>query len=360
MRSLFKKLISMLLIVACVFINTSAFAESNLTIHFLDVGQGAAAIIQCDGEVMMFDGGSAGNSSFIYSYLQNTLGLEHIDVMVASHPHEDHIGGLSGALNACSVGTIYSPVTEYDSKQFSSLLKYAGKQGLSLTVPSVGDTFTIGSATATFLSPAKAYDNTNDLSLVVRIVYGDTSFLFTGDAEWDAEHDMVDAGIELSSTLLSVGHHGSNTSSSYVFLREVMPEYAVISVGKDNSYGHPSEDTLSRLRDVGALVYRTDLQGTITCNSDGHTLSFETEKNVTADGLDRSMLIASAGPMSTFNHGKQEYVLNTRSKKIHLPDCASVEKMKDKNKAYSNETIEELESQGYSPCGNCHPDTASR
>ena len=123
MRNLFRKLISVLLIVACVFINTSAFAESNLTIHFLDVGQGAAAIIQCDGEVMMFDGGSAGNSSFIYSYLQNTLGLEHIDVMVASHPHEDHIGGLSGALNACSVGTIYSPVTEYDSKTFSSLLK---------------------------------------------------------------------------------------------------------------------------------------------------------------------------------------------------------------------------------------------
>ena len=356
MRNLFRKLISVLLIVACVFISTSAFAESNLTIHFLDVGQGAAAIIQCDGEVMMFDGDSAGNSSFIYSYLQNTLGLEHIDVMVASHPHEDHIGGLSGALNACSVGTIYSPVTEYDSKQFSSLLKYAGKQGLSLTVPAVGDTFTVGSATATFLSPAKAYDNINDLSLVVRVVYGDTSFLFTGDAEWDAEHDMVDAGLELSSTLLSVGHHGSNTSSSYVFLREVMPEYAVISVGKDNSYGHPSEDTLSRLRDVGALVYRTDLQGTITCVSDGHSLSFETEKNVTADGLDRSMLIASAGPMSTFNQGKTEYVLNTRSKKIHLPDCASVDKMKEKNKAYSSETIEKLESQGYTPCGNCRPD----
>lgn len=107
---------------------------------------------------------------------------------------------------------------------------------------------------------------------------------------------------------------------------------------------------------MGALVYRADLQGTITCVSDGHSLSFETEKNVTAEGLDRSMLIASAGPMSTFNRGKTEYVLNTRSKKIHLPDCASVDKMKEKNKAYSSETIEELESQGYTPCGNCRPD----
>ena len=108
---------------------------------------------------------------------------------------------------------------------------------------------------ATFLSPAKAYDNTNDLSLVVRIVYGDTSFLFTGDAEWDAEHDMVDAGLELSSTLLSVGHHGSNTSSSYVFLREVMPSYAVISCGAGNAYGHPAESVLSRLKDlIGVFV----------------------------------------------------------------------------------------------------------
>ena len=178
----------------------------------------------------------------------------------------------------------------------------------------------------------------------MRIVYGDTSFLFTGDAERDAEHEMVDAGPELSFIHRSVRHHGSNTSPSpYVFLQEVTPEYAVISVGKDNSYGHPSEDTLSRLRDVGTQVYHTDLQGTITCVSDVHTLSFETEKNVTADGLDRSMLIASAGSLSTFNRGKTEYVLNTRSKKIHLPDCASVDKMKEKNKAYSNETIEELE-----------------
>ena len=107
---------------------------------------------------------------------------------------------------------------------------------------------------------------------------------------------------------------------------------------------------------MGALVYRTDLQGTITCVSNGHTVTFETEKNGIADALDKSMVIASAGPMSTFDRGETEYVLNTRSKKIHLPDCASVEQMKEKNKAYSSETIEELESQGYTPCGNCRPD----
>lgn len=356
LRSLIKKFTCVLLFLAHLLIYTPAFAGTGLTVTFLDVGQGAGAIIQCDDQVMMFDGGDSSNSSLVYSYLHNTLGIEHIDAMIASHPHADHIGGLSGALNACSVDTLYSPVAEYDSKQFSSLLKYAEKQGLSLTIPSVGDTFTIGGATATFLSPAKPYDNTNDLSLVVRLQYGETSFLFTGDAEWDAEHDMVESGADLSATVLSVGHHGSNTSSSYVFLREVMPKYAVISVGKDNSYGHPSEATLSRLRDAGAQVYRTDLQGTMTCVSDGHTVTFETGKSGIADALDKSMVIASAGPMSTFDRGESEYVLNTRSKKIHLPDCASVEQMKEKNKAHSSETIAELEAQGYSPCGNCRPD----
>ena len=168
LRSLIKKFTCVLLFLAHLLIYAPAFAGTGLTVTFLDVGQGAGAIIQCDDQVMMFDGGDSSNSSLVYSYLRNTLGIEHIDAMIASHPHADHIGGLSGALNACSVDTLYSPVTEYDSKQFSSLLKYAEKQGLSLTVPSVGDTFTLSGATATFLSPAKAYDNTNDLSLVVR------------------------------------------------------------------------------------------------------------------------------------------------------------------------------------------------
>lgn len=188
----------------------------------------------------MIDGGNAEDSSFVFSYLRNTLGLERIDYMIATHPHEDHIGGLSGALNACSVGTVYSPVTECDSKAFSSLLKYTEKQGLSLTVPCVGDSFSVGSAEVSFLSPTREYSDVNEMSIVVRIVYGDTSFLFVGDAGWDAEHDMVNSGYSLSSTLLKISHHGSDSASSYVFLREVMPPYAVISVGADNAYSHPN------------------------------------------------------------------------------------------------------------------------
>ena len=285
-----KKILSLLLLMLLMFTagcGTVASAE-NLVVYFLDVGQADAAILQCGDEVMMIDGGESSDSSLIYSYLTKTLGITHIDYMIATHPHADHIGGLSGALNACSVGVVYSPVRSYDSKQFSSLVKYVQKQGRELTVPEVGDGFSFGDAQVQFLSPSRKYSNTNDCSIVVRIIHGTNTFLFTGDAEWDAEHDMLSSGYDLSATVLKVGHHGSDTSSSYVFLREVMPKYAVISCGKDNSYGHPTEDVLSRLRDVGAQIFRTDLQGDVVFVSDGTTLSFGTEKYSDAQMLWKS------------------------------------------------------------------------
>lgn len=285
-----KKILSLLLLMLLMFTagcGTIASAE-NLLVYFLDVGQADAAILQCGDEVMMIDGGESSDSSLIYSYLTKTLGITHIDYMIATHPHADHIGGLSGALNACSVGVIYSPVRSNDSKQFSSLVKYVQKQGRELTVPEIGDSFAFGDAQVQFLSPMKEYSNINDCSIVVRITHGNNTFLFTGDAEWDAEHDMVDSGYDLSAAVLKVGHHGSDTSSSYVFLREVMPKYAVISCGKDNSYGHPTEAVLSRLRDVSAQILRTDLQGDVVFVSDGSTLSFGTEKYTDAQMLWKS------------------------------------------------------------------------
>ena len=274
-----KKPAALLLAMALLLFTIGAAAAESLTVRFLDVGQADAAILECGGEVMMIDGGGRADSSLIYSVLSNTLGIAHIDCMIATHPHEDHVGGLSAALNACSVGRIYSPVKRWDSKTFSSFVKYAQEQGLELTAPEAGDSFAFGDAQVQFLSPARRYGNTNDCSIVVRIVHGDNAFLFTGDAEWDAEHDMAASGYDLSADVLKVGHHGSDTSSSYVFLREVMPSYAVISCGAGNAYGHPAESVLSRLKDTGAEVLRTDWHGNIVCVSDGHTLSFTVERN---------------------------------------------------------------------------------
>lgn len=255
-----------------------ATGKADLEIHFLDVGQGDAAIVLCDGEAMMIDGGDAKHSQLIYSYLRNTLGLDELSAIIASHPHADHVGGLSAALNACIVGVLYTPEINYDTKTWKNVLKYAEAQGTPVVIPYPGDQFDLGGATVEILGPIWYSNDTNNLSLIVRITYGNTQVLFTGDAEWDEEHDLVEAGVDLRSDVLKVCHHGSNSSSSYVFLREVEPQYAVISVGKDNKYGHPSEEVLGRLKDVGAEIMRTDEAGTIIMVSDGEAVGLVAQK----------------------------------------------------------------------------------
>ena len=310
-------------------------------VHFIDVGQADAALVVCDGHYMLIDGGNAEDSDLVYSYLERH-GAKHLDYMVASHAHEDHIGGLSGALNYAAVGVALSPVTEYSSKVFQNMVKYLGDQGKSLTVPEPGDKFDLGSAKVEILGPVKEYDDTNDTSIVLRIDYGSTSFLFTGDMEAGAERDLIDAGANLKATVLKAGHHGSDTSTSYQFLREVMPKYTVVSVGEGNSYGHPSDEVLSRFRDAGAEVYRTDMQGHVIAESDGKTVTFRTEKE------------ADTATNPTGGPKVQIYVGNAGTEKFHLPDCASAQNIQEENRVVFLARIQAVLS-GYEPCGRCKP-----
>lgn len=334
---------------------------SSFTVHFIDVGQADSALVLCDGSAMLIDGGNAEDSSLIYSYLRN-LSIDHLDYIVCTHAHEDHVGGLAGALNYATVDTALCPVTDYDSRAFQSFVSYLGKQGVSITIPTAGDTFMLGSASVTVLGPINPdVDEPNNTSIVLRIVYGDTSFLFTGDAEREEEQDILDAGYTLNSTVLKVGHHGSANSTTYPFLYEIMPQYAVISVGENNSYGHPTEEALSRLRDADVKVYRTDMQGDVICTSDGNTVTFSVERNEDADTL------AAVGPNSVQASNVQptaapadvpagtEYVLNTNTHKFHYPSCSSVSQMSEKNKQYYTGTRDEVIAMGYDPCGRCHP-----
>ena len=251
-------------------------ADSTFEIHFFDVGEADSTLVECDGHYMLIDGGNPSSSGFLYSYLKQH-GIDYLDYIVCSHAHTDHVGGLAGALNYASVGIAYAPVVEYDSRAFNSFVKYLSAQDKEIIVPASGETIMLGSATVTFIGPVDlllAELNMNNSSIILRIEYGNTSFLFTGDAEIEEELSVVSSGLKLQSTLLKVGHHGSYTSSTEAFLSAVDPKYAVISVGKDNEYGHPHDVIFERLSSVCDVIYRTDIDGEITCISDGMTLSF--------------------------------------------------------------------------------------
>ena len=289
---------------------------------------------------MPIDGGNVADSDLVGAYLADQ-GVEELDYVVCTHAHEDHVGGLAGALSQYPVGEVLSPVTEYDSQAFGNFLKYTQEQGLSLTVPEPGDTWTVGTAAVTVLGPVQDYDDTNNTSIVLRVDFGETSFLFTGDMERTAEEDLLESGAWLEADVLKVGHHGSDTSTSYPFLREVDPDYAVISVGENNDYGHPSEDTLSRLRDDDVTVYRTDLQGDVVCTSDGTSLTFTVERN---DGIQTNPTEDESQPGT--------YIGNLNSHVFHRPDCSGLPEEQNQV-AFSSR--EEAVAAGYTPCGRCDP-----
>ena len=310
--------------------------SSGLTVHYLDVGQADCILLQCDGANMLIDGGNVEDSDLVVAYLLDQ-DVTYLDYVVNTHAHEDHVGGLPGVLAVFETGNVWCPVKEYSSKCFRDFLHYADQQNLELVCPEPGSTYDLGSAVITVLGPVRDDYDTNNSSIVLRVDYGETSFLFTGDAEIQAEDDILNAGYDVSATVLKVGHHGSETSSGYRWLRAASPAYAVIQVGTDNSYGHPHEAAMSRLRDVEAEVYRTDFQGHIVCHSDGRTLTFTTQKQAT-----------ETNPTAKL----QQFIGNVNSKKFHLPTCAGLPE--EKNRVVF-ESYAAAEDAGYAPCSRCLP-----
>lgn len=325
-------------------------SASGLKVHFIDVGQADAALVICDGKTMLIDGGNAADSNLIFSYLKKQ-GITHLDYVIGTHAHEDHIGGIAGALQYASVDTVYCPVSSYDSKVFNNFVKAVNNAGSSITVPSASQSFRLGSASCKIIAVNTSDDDPNNTSIVMRITYGSTSFMFTGDAEAVVEQALVNRGENLQSTILKVGHHGSDSSTGYVWLRSVMPEYAVISVGAGNTYGHPTETVLSRLRDAGVKTFRTDMQGDIICFSDGSTVSFTVSRNSGADTF------GGIGDNSTQPSAEEQtrYILNTNSMKFHEEYCDAAVNISSKNRKDYYGAREELLEMGYSPCGLCEP-----
>ena len=346
-----------------------------LKIHFLDVGQGACALIESDGHYMLIDGGGRDASSFTVSYLAQ-LGIEKFDYLVATHFDEDHIAGLVGVFNKFAVGTVLEPSYKADKSIYTSFKEAEKKSGAEVIIPEPGAEYTLGDAKFTVLAPKKPENSTdegtalnsseeNNQSICVLLANGDNKVLFTGDAEQEEERYLVESGRDIRADVYLVGHHGSSSSSSELLLDAVRPKYAVISCGTGNDYGHPTQEVLDRLWDKDVSVFRTDEQGNIIMTSDGKEITWSTSPSETwapgvvpAKAPDRNTeSVEKTGTDAAENNQTAEnlYILNNNTMKFQRPGCSSVQKISEKNYGESSLSRDELIAQGYSPCGNCDP-----
>ncbi len=315
-----------------------------LRVDFLNVGQADCALLSTNGHYMVIDGGNNGDADTILSYLEGQ-GVEKLDAVVGTHPHEDHIGSLDAIINHFDVDAVYMPKIMHTSKTFEDVLDTVANKGLKIKSPSPGDTIDFNGLEIEVLGPQREYKDFNNNSIVLKVNAGETAFLFTGDAEETAEKDILQADYDLQADVLKVGHHGSSTSSSQAFLQAVKPKYAVISVGVGNSYHHPEEEALQRLQSIGAEIYRTDLQGNIVCTTDGKNIAFN------CNSVSGAEVYADAAKNNTPAE-EVVYIANKKSKKFHLESCASLPD--EENRIYL-EDREEAISLGYTPCGTCKP-----
>lgn len=256
--------------------------SGQLQINYIDVEQADCILIKApSGKTMLIDAGEKETQKELTEEIRSQ-GVNTIDILVATHPHADHIGGMQYIVEQFEIGSVYMPKNEHATKTFSNLVDSIADKGLKIHTAKAGGVLDLGpDVTVDILAPVRDdYSNTNDYSVVIRLVFGETAFLFTGDAEHTAEEDILETGAVVQATVLKAGHHGSSTSTSEAFLRAVKPDYCVISVGAGNKYNHPEQETLDRLAEYGIEVYRTDLMGTITVQSDGKEVTFSTEKAV--------------------------------------------------------------------------------
>ena len=257
----------------------TAYAPSDvtedLTVHFLDIGQGDCTLLTQGEHAMLIDAGYEKSSDELLALLEKQ-GVSHLEALVLTHPDADHIGGADVVIYKFDCNTILMPERKANTRTYDDVIQAMKSKDYTAIHPEVGDSYAFGESSFTILSPARNYEDSNDCSIVLRLTHGSNTFLFTGDAEEEAENDMLASGMNLSADVLKVGHHGSHTSTSDAFLDAVSPTYAVISCETGNSYGHPHAETLNKLRAAGVQLFRTDDQGTITVTSDGSTLTWNT------------------------------------------------------------------------------------
>lgn len=364
--------------------NNTSQSSSFSKVHFIHVGQGDSILIEADGHYMLIDAGENNQGTTVVNYLKEQ-GVKKLDYVIGTHPHSDHIGGLDVVINSFDIGKVILPDIIHTTKTFEDVLDAIAENTLKISKAVVGNTYSLGGSSFTIVAPnASDYDELNDYSVGVKFTNGENSFLFTGDAEKLSEIQMLRNGIDLTADVLKLGHHGSSTSSHDNFMDEVDPDYAVISVGEDNSYGHPHKETLEYLKDKKIKVYRTDKQNTIIFTSDGenitvnkapytitqselntsNTLTTSDKKEDTRNSnTDNSTNSYTSSNINTNNSNKLNnnnidksnsdniivHITNTGSK-YHAAGCRYL-------KSDIEVTLDEALSNGLEPCSTCNPPT---
>ena len=255
--------------------------KDKLKIYYIDVGQADSILIQNENEFMLIDAGNNNDGPLLVKYFQS-LNIKDFKYVVGTHPHEDHIGGLDDIITNFNIGTIYIPDAITTTKTFEDLLNSIEKKNMTFTVPKIDSTFNLGKANVKVIYTGTDTKDLNNTSIVLKMSFGSTTYLFTGDATSTTEKKILNK--DISADVLKVGHHGSNYSSTDKFLNKVNPKYAIISVGKNNIYSHPATKTIDKLNKLNIKIYRTDELGTIILTSDGKNIDITNEKTNTNGG----------------------------------------------------------------------------
>lgn len=368
----------------------------NLSVSFIDVGQGDSEFIELpNGQTMLIDAGNSGNEEKISSLIRNK-GYNTIDYFVMTHPHADHIGSAAEIIKNFNINNIYMPKKAHTSKTFENVLDAIEQKGYGIKTAKAGvNLIDNNELSVKFIAPVSDnYDDLNNYSAVIRIEYKNNAFLFMGDAEVLSENEILSSDLKsLKADIIKIGHHGSSTSSSEKFIKEVSPKSAVISVGKDNSYSHPHTETLNLLNKMNISVYRTDECGTIEAVCDGENITIDKKAsstlpnappstvNIVSDASRKVTNTAAPGTQSTASTEPTQKTVQTQNDTIetnsapnniqssiavendttqvvyktetgecyHKDGCASLKKSKIQT------TVAQAQSEGLRACKNCKP-----